>query len=54
MPGFAQRDATAQRGSSPTYAKRTRKQLIAGVQKRRAGANKTSRFVGIAADRLPE
>ena len=38
----------------PTYAKRTRKQLIAGVQKTPRGANKTSRFVGIANRKLSE
>lgn len=36
------------------YAKRTRKQLIAGVQKSTGGENKTSRFVGIAVGRSSE
>ncbi len=38
----------------PTYAKRTRKQLISGTKKRREEKNKDSRFVGIAMTRLSE
>jgi hypothetical protein len=36
----------------PTYAKRTRKQLISGTKKRREERKKSGRFVGIAADCL--
>ena len=38
----------------PTYAKRTRKQLISGTKKRREEKYKDSRFVGIAMTRLSE
>jgi hypothetical protein len=38
----------------PTYAKRTRKQLVSGTQKTPYRANKTSRFVGMTAKNLSE